>query len=294
MSTAFEAITVVGGVVPPALLGRIQNGEVSDAASLKPSSYHLIGGETARDAASRSWGYLKSAWNSWREIDEKKGLTGAGTGDARQRWLLVLFRELGYGQIPAASAKLSAAGIDYPVSHLWDSVPLHLLGPRVELDKKNPGVEGATRAPQAMLQEFLNREETYLWGFLSNGYKLRLLRDSTALAGSAYLEFDLQTIFESELYPEFQLLWQVCHQSRLEKRGGPEASPADCWLETWRGEAVEAGARVLDKLGVGVEKALQHLGTGFLRHPSNIWLIEALRDGEISNRDFHKALLRLA
>lgn len=296
MSVAFQAISVVGGVVPPSLLGRIQAGEVNDAKSMDPGSYHLAGTETVRDAASRSWSYLLTAWHSWRELDARKRPEGrgAGTGDARQRWLLVLLREFGYGQVPATNGGLQIGEAVYPVSHRWESVPIHLLGPGVDLDKRNPGVEGAARAPQAMLQEFLNREDEYLWAILSNGLKLRLLRDSTALAGSAYVEFDLETIFDSDLYPEFQLLWQLCHQSRLDKRGGAEAPPADCWLELWRNESVDAGARALDKLGVGVEKALGHLGTGFLRHPSNTWLVEALHSGELSHRDFHKALLRTA
>lgn len=297
MSTAFLAISVVGGVVPPSLLGRIQSGEVNDPKSLDPASYHLMGTETVRDASSRSWGYLRTAWQSWRELDAKKRPDGqgAGTGDARQKWLLILLREFGYGQVPATGGGLQAADATYPISHRWESVPIHLLGPGVELDKRSPGVEGAAkRAPQAMVQEFLNRENDYLWAILSNGLKLRLLRDSTALAGSAYIEFDLETIFDSDLYPEFQILWQLCHQSRLDKRGGAEGSPADCWLESWRAESVDAGARALDKLGVGVEKALDYLGTGFLRHPENGWLLDALHTGELSPRDFHKALLRTA
>ncbi|MEV4952468.1 Eco57I restriction-modification methylase domain-containing protein [Paenarthrobacter nitroguajacolicus] len=297
MSTAFQAISVVGGVVPPSLLGRIQSGEVNDPKSLDPASYHLMGTETVRDASSRSWGYLRTAWQSWRELDAKRRPDGqgAGTGDARQKWLLILLREFGYGQVPATGGGLQAADTTYPISHRWESVPIHLLGPGVELDRRSPGVEGAAkRAPQAMVQEFLNREGDYLWAILSNGLKLRLLRDSTALAGSAYIEFDLETIFDSDLYPEFQILWQLCHQSRLDKRGGAEGSPADCWLESWRAESVDAGARALDKLGVGVEKALDYLGTGFLRHPENGWLVDALHSGELSPRDFHKALLRTA
>lgn len=297
MSTAFQAITVVGGVVPPSLLGRIQAGEVNDAKSMAPASFHLAGTETVRDAASRTWMYLQGAWSAWRESDAAKRPDGqgAGTGDARQKWLLVLLRELGYGQVPATPGGLTIGGEAYPISHRWESVPIHLLGPGVDLDKRTPKIEGAARrAPQAMMQEFLNREDTYLWAILSNGLRLRLLRDSTALAGSAYIEFDLETIFESDLYSEFQLFWQLCHQSRLDKRGGSEAPPSDCWLELWRGESVEAGARALDKLGAGVEKALGFLGSGFLRHPDNRWLVDALHSGDLSHRDFHKALLRTA
>lgn len=297
MSAAFQAITVVGGVVPPSLLGRVQAGEVNDARSMAPASFHLAGTETVRDAASRTWMYLQGAWRAWRESDATKRPDGqgAGTGDARQKWLLVLLRELGYGQVPATPGGLTIGGEAYPISHRWESVPIHLLGPGVDLDKRTPKVEGAARrAPQAMVQEFLNREDTYLWAILSNGLRLRLLRDSTALAGSAYIEFDLETIFESDLYSEFQLFWQLCHQSRLDKRGGSESPPSDCWLELWRGESVEAGARALDKLGAGVEKALDFLGSGFLRHPDNRWLVDALHSGDLSHRDFHKALLRTA
>jgi len=292
VSGSFQAITVVGGVLPPAMLGRIQTGNLQDRSGLSAASYNLSGRESIGDAASRSWSYLKGVWQDWQDIEARKGASGPGTGDARQRWLLILLRELGYGQVSQAGTEIGDR-LTYPVSHLWGSVPIHLLGPRVELDKRNPGVDGAAKAPQKMLQELLNHSSDYLWGILSNGLKLRLLRDSTALAGSAYVEFDLETIFNSNLYPEFQLLWQICHQSRLAPKG-TEAGPESCWLESWRAEAVESGSRALDRLGAGVQQALERLGTGLLRHPDNAWLVEALRTDELSRLDFHKALLRTA
>lgn len=292
MRGSFQAITVVGGVLPPAMLGRIQTGNLQDRTGLAPASYFLSGRETIGDAASRSWSYLKGVWQDWQDFDTRKGAFGPGTGDARQRWLLILLRELGYGQVAPAGSEIEDRST-YPVSHLWGSVPIHLLGPRVQLDKRNTGVEGAAKAPQKMLQELLNHRSEYLWGILSNGFKLRLLRDSTALAGSAYIEFDLEAIFTSELYPEFQLLWQVCHQSRLAPRDA-EPGPESCWLESWRSEAVESGSRALDHLGVGVQQALERLGTGLLRHPDNTWLVDALRADDLSRHDFHKALLRTA
>jgi N-6 DNA Methylase len=288
-----QAVQAVGGVIPSGLLTRIQAGELSDPGSLSPASYHLAGGETVRDAASRAWSYLRGAWTAWQEHTAAEPPGGVGTGAARERWLLVLLRELGYGHVPALPGGYIIEDREYPVSHAWRDVPIHLLGPGADLDHRNPGVSGAARAPQAMVQELLNRDDACLWAILSNGLRLRLLRDSTALAGSAYLEFDLEAIFDGEIYPEFLLMWQLCHVSRLEKRGGPNASPADCWLETWRGEAVEAGARALERLRDGVEKALAALGTGFLRHPGNEPLRSALRDGLLTDQQYHRALLRL-
>ncbi len=292
MSGALQGITVVGGIVPPVLLARIQSGEVRDASSLASSSYHLPGTETTRDAASRAWGYLRGVWEAWRAADADRRPDAPGTGLARERWLLVLLRELGYGQVPATSGAIAIGDDEYPISHRWNHIVMHLLGPGVNLDRRNAGVAGAARAPQAMLQEYLNREPQHLWAILSNGRQLRLLRDSTSLAGSAYLEFDLETIFDGELYPEFLLFWQLTQFSRLEKRGGPDAPPSDCWLESWRGEAVDAGTRALDKLRDGVEEAIARLGTGLLKHPHNRWLTQALYNGDLSDRDFHKALLR--
>lgn len=292
-SQGLQGIRVVGGVVPPSLLARIQAGEVADPISLSPASYHLAGRETIGDATSRAWSYLRGAWTAWREHAAAQPPGGAGTGAARERWLFVLLRELGYGHVPGVPGGYLIEDRDYPVSHAWQYVPIHLLGPGADLDHRNPGMAGAARAPQAMVQELLNRDDTRLWAILSNGVRLRLLRDSTALAGSAYLEFDLETIFDGELYPEFRLMWQFCHVSRVEKRGEPDVPPADCWLEAWRNEAVDAGARALDRLRDGVEQALTALGSGFLRHPSNEPLRSALRDGRLTTRQYHRALLRL-
>ncbi|WP_020519494.1 Eco57I restriction-modification methylase domain-containing protein [Catelliglobosispora koreensis] len=295
MSTpGLQAIHAVGGVVPPSLLARIQAGEVTSKGSLDPATYHLVGRETVRDAASRAWTYLRGAWTAWRDFGSKQPPGTPGTNAARERWLLILLRELGYGRVPALASGYTIDERHYPVSHSWDHVPIHLLGPEVNLNQRNAAVAGAERPPQAMVQELLNRSSDHLWALVSNGLRLRLLRDSTALAGSAYLEFDLETIFEGELYSEFLLLFQLCHVSRLEKREGPQSSPADCWMEAWRGEAVDAGTRALDRLRNGVEAALVALGTGFLHHPANISLVAALSSGALTKEQFRRALLRLA
>ena len=70
-----------------------------------------------------------------------------------------------------------------------------------------------------MLQELLNRDDAYLWAILSNGATLRLLRDSTALVGSSYVEFDLEAIFDGELFSDFVLLYLTCHESRFAHPG---------------------------------------------------------------------------
>lgn len=283
--SGLQAVRVIGGIVPPSMLARVQGGEVA-AESLTPASYRLAGNETLRDAAARAWAYLQGAWAAFRDIESPT------IAQTRERWLLPLVRELGYGNVPALPHGMSIDETHYPISHRYEEIPIHLLAPGINLDRRNPGVAGAARAPQAMLQEFLNRSDEHLWALLSNGTRLRMLRDSTALAGSAYLEFDLEAIFDGELYSEFLLMFLLAHSTRTEKRG-EDAGPADCWLETWRNDAVDTGTRALDKLRVGVEQAITDLGDGFLHHPNNGWLVEALRTGQLSDRDYLRALLRL-
>ncbi|WP_225878074.1 Eco57I restriction-modification methylase domain-containing protein [Spongiactinospora rosea] len=118
-----------------------------------------------------------------------------------------------------------------------------------------------------MVQELLNRSDDHLWAILSNGSRLRLLRDTRSLAGSAYVEFDLELIFEEQLFPDFVLLYRLVHATRLTVPEGKP--PADCWLEQWRADAVQVGDRALRRLRLGVEQAINTLGTGFLRHPAN-------------------------
>ncbi|MGH9284796.1 MAG: Eco57I restriction-modification methylase domain-containing protein, partial [Acidimicrobiales bacterium] len=216
-------------------------------------------------------------------------------GLVRDKWLAVLMRELGFGRVPTTPAGgITADGRSFPVSHAWHDVPVHLLGWNVDLDKRTPGVPGAAeRAPHAMVQELLNRSGDNLWATLSNGATLRLLRDSTSLVGQAYVEFDLAAMFDGEVFSDFAVLYLLCHESRFEPVD-PEAGPEDCWLERWRANAVESGIRALGALRLGVQRAIEALGTGFVRHPANSDLRSRLApDGDLSLADYHRSLLRL-
>ena len=141
-----------------------------------------------------------------------------------------------------------------------------------------------------MVQELLNRTDEYLWAILTNGRTLRLLRDSTTLTGFAYVEFDLEAMFDGELFAEFTLLYLLAHQSRVEVAEG--AAPSTCWLERWRTTAIGQGVRALTLLRDGVETALETLGTGFLQHPANNELRQSISDGAVRVADVHAALLR--
>ncbi|SDP75585.1 Methyltransferase domain-containing protein [Actinopolyspora xinjiangensis] len=292
-SPSFTSVRVAGGLLPADLFGRMVEG--TDLPGVDPTDYHLLPGESVRRDASRKWEYLTGVWSAFKAELDRAGENAPTTGITRERWLLVLLRELEFGRVPSTpSGGLTVGERAFPVSHSWENVPLHLLGWGVDLDRRTKGQAGAAAsAPQSMVQELLNASDEHLWAVLSNGRRLRLLRDSTSLVGSAYVEFDLEAMFDGELFSDFVLLYLLVHQSRFEVRDAA-VGPASCWLERWRELAEEQGSRVRERLREGVEHALETLGTGLLRHPDNRLLRSKLASGELSRMSYNHALLRLA
>lgn len=284
--TVFAAVHTEGAVLPPDLLARLVEGD-GNLEGLSPDSYHLAG-EKPGEAISRAWNRLLGVWVAFEDARQALPEADLGTSLTRERWLLPLFQELGYGRVQTHRAE-AVGGKHYPISHRWGNLPIHLVGCRVDLDRRTPGVAGAARvSPHGLVQEFLNRSDDHLWAFLSNGLRLRILRDNVSLTRQAYVEFDLEAILRGELYSDFVLLWLLCHQSRVEAE-----RPEECWLERWSREAAEQGTRALETLRNGVQQAIEALGRGFLAHPANGALKERLRSGDLPTQDYYRQLLRL-
>ena len=288
-----SALRSVGGVLPTDLINAVLAG--SDVPGLGAGDYHLELGVSPKEAANRAWTVLTGAWTAYRDALAARPPGDPSTGLTRERWLSVLLRELGFGRVPTTPAGgITTDGRSWPVSHLADHrIPVHLLGWGVNLDQRTPGMAGAAeRAPHSMLQELLNRSDDHLWALLANGSTLRILRDSSTLVGPSCVEFDLAAIFDNELYSDFVALYLLCHQSRFEPTD-PELGPASCWLERWRNYAVEAGARALGALRIGVHDAIEVLGTGLVSHPANADLRTALDARQLTEVDLQRGLLRL-
>ncbi|WP_041392322.1 hypothetical protein [Pleurocapsa sp. PCC 7327] len=104
-----------------------------------------------------------------------------------------------------------------------------------------------------------------------------------------YIEFDLEQILEGENFAEFGLFYRLFHRSRLPE-GVDDADK--CLLEFYHQEAIQHGERVRDRLRDGVKEALIFLGTGFLQHPSNQLLRDAIATNQLSAADYYRQLLR--
>lgn len=290
----YTAVTIEGGLLPADLITAIIAGD-RDVPGIRAEDYHLASGERLGEAATRRWDYLRGAYQGFRDRLANLPATDPATTLTRERWVLVLLNELGYGRIPFVRGGITVDGRPpFGVSHLWQHVPIHIISWHTRLEARTGGGE-AGRPAQSMVQDLLNSSDDHLWAILSNGRQLRLLRDSTTMAASAYIEFDLEAIFDGELYSDFVLLYALLHVSRLElldRADGEAPTPAECRLEQWRAYAAETGTRARDQLRNGVKAALEQLGTGFLE--ANPALRDRLRDGQLTDREFHHELLRLA
>lgn len=283
----FTTVRTEGALLPADLLGRIVEGDTA-LPGLSPEDYHLLPGERINEATNRAWNRAVGAWAAFQSTRTRGFSTAFGTSETRDRWLLPLFQGLDYGRLTRTQAN-EVPGKSYPISHVWGRVPIHLIGAGIDLDKRTATVAGAARTnPHGMVQEALINTDAYLWGFVSNGLRLRLLRDSMRLSRPAFVEFDLEAMMKGEVYADFVLFWLLCHESRVEAERSE-----DCWLEKWAQVAREQGTRVREYLRDGVQQAVETLGRGFLAHPANGMLREHLRTGELGTQEYYHQLLVL-
>jgi len=285
--SAFVTVRSEGALLPPDELTRIAD---RTASGMSPPDYHLQPHERINEAISQSWNRLVPAWTGLKDALGKLPMGAAGTSETRERWLLVIFDELGFGRLATARGELEGpGGRKFAISHVsTEGLPVHLVGFGQDLDRRTPGrVGAATSSPHGLVQELLNDSPGHRWGVVSNGRQLRLLRDNAALTRQAYVEFDLEDMFDGEVYSDFALLWLVCHESRF---SGPVG---DSWLDRWSQEAQKAGVRALDTLRDGVQAAIEALGAGFARHPANSSLRADLKSGAIGAGEYYRQILRL-
>jgi N-6 DNA Methylase len=283
----FTTVRTVGALLPVDMLERIVEGDES-LKGLTPEDYHLSG-ERINEATNRAWNRAVGIWAAFQDTRNHGFSTEFGMSETRERWLLPLFQELGYGRLTVARGSEEQRK-DYPISHLWNrNVPIHLVGAGIDLDRRTARVAGAARInPHGMVQELLINTDDYLWGFVSNGLRLRVLRDNVRLSRPAFVEFDLEAMLQGGVYSDFVMFWLLCHESRVYAD-----RPEDCWLEKWAQVARDQGTRAGEKLRNGVQQATQILGRGFLAHPANTALRQNLRTGELETQAYYHELLML-
>ena len=296
---AFQHIVATGPMLPTDVLERVA-AEDPKLPGLRPSDYGLAASERLGEAITRSWTRLTDIHRAFAHELASSPLFDTAAAPTFKQWLRFLFQQLGYGTLtatPTARALDDGPGADqpgqsFPISHQWNHVPIHLVGASVPLDRRTAGVTGAARSsPHSLVQEWLNRHEGSLWGVVSNGRQLRLVRDNVSMTRQAFVEFDLEAIFKGQSFADFRLLWLTLHATRFDVPA--DGQPHECIIEKWHVEGATVGTRVLGELSTGVKQAIEALGRGFLAHPANNHLRTALASGELASQDYYRQLLRL-
>ncbi|RWA28610.1 type II restriction endonuclease [Pseudomonas veronii] len=309
----FDSLRVEGGIFPGEFLNAVRDLKLKGQGS---TDYGLHRTLKLRDEVSRYWRIAKAEWEAFNEARQRQDADR--TMLAVERFLVPLLQQVfAFTDLQACRQPRSLGERRFPLTHEAgyveqdpaDSgfalgmgasseprriahIPLVLTGPDFDLDKSHLafGDEGRRRSPQGLLQEYLNASGEALWGIVSNGLVLRILRDNPSMTRPAFVEVDLVRLFEDDLYSDFVALWLTLHASRFLAQNG---KVTQCWLEQWCEQAAIEGERARDDLRAGVEQALRALGGGFVAHPANKALREALSTGQLSSNDYFQQLLRL-
>lgn len=215
----------------------------------------------------------------WEEIRTPLLENKFDNATLRKRWILPLLEMLDFGPVFIASNIRSESGTDYHIPYKgWNSEyapAIHLAHSSQDFDSKDKtNRTHPNKSPQDCLQQFLNTSH-HQWAILTNGRKIRLLRDFYHSITKGFLEFDLEGIFETGDSEQFRVLFRILHRSRFENQyqgnqeieyddeGNPIETEDNCLLEKFHKKSRETGVKVGNKLRDQVRDAIENLGNGF-------------------------------
>ncbi|MCS6990329.1 MAG: N-6 DNA methylase, partial [Chitinophagales bacterium] len=285
------AIRFEGGLLGPDTIEQIMIGELPGQ---RPSDFGLDTRGSINEEVAAAFADSRKLWEVFQNRLARLPDDDIGTSTTRDAWMVPFFGL--FGIEPRYNPRAyEVDGLTFAISHRMgeqeDAPPVHIVGARQELGRLPPS--GRPRlAPHSLVQEYLNRTE-HVWGIVTNGITLRLLRNSTFIRRQAYIEFDLKAIIEEQLFNDFVLLYRLLHRTRF-PRGTSDAH--ECLLEQYYRHSEEQGGRVRERLREGVEQCIRILANGFLAHPGNDELrsrIASQGNDRISPEDLYRQLLRL-
>lgn len=282
----YPTITIEGTILSSEILDRL---EADDTLGQKPSEYGLKPGARVKDEIARAWAESRLQWKIFQSKKERVRDDATGTSETRQFWIVPLLDTLGFHLAKTPRAEV-VNGESYDISHVdpeIDDFPVMVMGWRDSLDVRR-AAGGPRLSPHALVQEYLNLTE-HLYAIVTNGHRLRLLRDSSRLTRLSYLEFDLEGMMEREAYADFAIFFRLLHRTRMPVR---QEEAGTSIIEHYHQQALESGARIRDGLSRAVQEGLQIMGNGLLEDPANTELRARFATGELDPRGYFTQLLR--
>lgn len=238
----YPSIRIEGAILSGDIIDAIERGEKGFQ---KAKDFGLDPTSKVKDEIASTWADARDQWRIYaRKVESlKEGATG--TTETRNFWMSPFMGLLGFN-VKLAGKGEEVNGRNYAISHRDTNrggFPIHVVGCNDSLDKRR--AEGGKRmSPHALVQEYLNLTE-YPYAVVTNGRLIRLLRDSTRLVKLSFLEFDLDRIFEDELFADFAILYRLLHASRMPVS---QESAAECVIEIYHQDALDSGSRIREGL----------------------------------------------
>ncbi|WP_420005327.1 Eco57I restriction-modification methylase domain-containing protein [Arenibacterium sp. LLYu02] len=270
--SAWPSLSLEGNLIAPAMIAKIDQRQAPEQS---PEEYRVRKGLQIREEIATAFRVGQSHFDAFAKLEHPSAA-------ATSRFIADFFKEtFGYSDLAVAEAPIALIASD--------RVPVVVVPPSELLDRRSPTLStDRSRSPAFALQDHLNDRDEALWGIVTNGVQLRLMRDNASLTRPAYIEADLAQMFTNEDIASFAVLWLLIHRSRF---GTADAPATDCSLERWRDAGSKEGEAARDRLAGQVQLALKLLGSGFLE--ANPDLAAKLRSGEVNLTEWFNELLRL-
>ena len=283
----YPSIRIEGSILSPDILEKLD-----DANGQRPADFGLETSVKVKDEIARAWADAQDYWRIYQRKLETLKDDSPATTETRNLWIVPLLGLLGY-QLEYEAKSIELNNKLYPISHRITNrgnAAIQITGSRelAGLDRK-PEKAALKMSAHAMMQEYLNLTEQ-LYGIVTNGKLLRLLRDSSRLVKLTYLEFDLDRIFSDGLFADFAVLYRLLHVTRLPVS---HETSAESIIEKYHQDSLDSGARIRDGLSKAVENAIRTFANGFLSHPDNTELLAEIDSGRLQPAEFYSHLLRL-
>lgn len=295
-SMRYTTINIQGNLISEEILQKIES---TEAHGQSAEHFGFEKGSNLRTEIEYAWSRIKLDWKHHKDkMDNIAESDPYGTAIS-MRWMESFLAGIGFDLSRQKSNLIGENGQSYPISHVaenLDSLPVHITGftTRDRAENKNTldikSREGASKfSPQGMVQEYLNVTE-HVYGIATNGYFLRLIRDSGRLVKMAYIELNIKKLLDEDKYSEFNVLYRLIHASRFPKSRNETQQSI---LETYYRESIETGNRIREELSDAVKKSLLALGNGFLQHPANEKLRLRMQSGDLTPKEYYRQLLRI-
>ncbi|GHE05254.1 type II restriction endonuclease [Defluviimonas sp. 20V17] len=270
--SAWPSLSLEGNLIAPAMIAKIDQRQAPEQSA---EEYGVRKGLQIREEIATAFRVGQSHFDAFAKIEHPSAA-------ATSRFIADFFKEtFGYTDLAVAAAPIALTASD--------RVPAVVVPPSELLDRRSPTLStDRSRSPAFALQDHLNDRDEALWGIVTNGMQLRLMRDNASLTRPAYIEADLAQMFINEDIASFAALWLLIHRTRF---GAADTPAADCPLERWRDAGSKEGEAARDRLAGQVQLALKLLGSGFLE--ANPDLAAKLHSGEVNLTEWFNELLRL-